>query len=69
MITMDKIQEKIQKLPPALQAEVLDFVEYLQLKAERNKAQHVEDDRWGGISLALAMRGMEQEETPDYTIS
>ena len=63
MILTDKIQAYVQELPATLQAEVLDFVEYLRAKARRTAPESVEDD-WNGLSLALAMRGMEQEDTP-----
>ena len=66
MAITDKIQQSIQRLPTSFQAEVLDFVEYLLTKAERERAQQ-EEDRWGDLSLTLAMRGMEHEDTPKYT--
>lgn len=66
MVLAERIQEYVQKLPAALQAQVLDFVEYLLTKLERQAARQEEKD-WAGLSLAFAMRGMEQEETPVYT--
>jgi hypothetical protein len=66
MLGIDTIQQYVQKLPRPLQAEVLDFVEYLLSKMERETAQQDETD-WSGLSLALAMRGMEREDTPTYT--
>lgn len=68
MAMAEQIQESLQRLPAVFQAEVLDFVEYLLAKAEREAIQQ-EEQAWSSISLATAMRGMEDEETPLYTIS
>jgi hypothetical protein len=35
--TAERIQTHVEALPPPLQQEVLDFVEYLRLKAKRNQ--------------------------------
>ncbi len=67
MLVTKKIHENVQKLPVSFQAEVLDFVEYLLIKSEREVAQQSELD-WSSFSLASAMRGMEDEDTPTYTI-
>ena len=66
MMIAEKIQQNLQRLPPSSQAEVLDFVEYLLSKAERTIPRH-ESEVWSNLSLTLAMRGMENEETPPYT--
>jgi hypothetical protein len=66
MLAVERIQQYVQKLPRPLQAEVLDFVEYLLSKAERETSQADGSD-WRGLSLAYAMRGMENEVTPTYT--
>ena len=66
MIVMEKIHQSMQKLPEPLQAEVLDFVEYLLSKAQR-EATPEDENAWAGMSLDLAMRGMEDEDTPEYT--
>jgi hypothetical protein len=66
MLLSEKIQQYVQRLPPSFQAQVLDFVEYLEIKAEREAAQQ-EDGEWSGLSLAFAMRGMEDERVPTYT--
>lgn len=42
-------------------------VEYLLAKAGGDAMQEGKD--WSDLSLSLAMRGMEEEETPLYTIS
>ena len=57
-----KIFDSIRKLPPSLQEELLDFVNFLLTKAERQEAR-----QWSMHSLASAMRGMESEE-PLYTL-
>jgi hypothetical protein len=66
MVVAERIHRYVQKLPAPLQAEVLDFVEYLLSKLEREMAEQG-DLGWSALSLALAMRGMEDEEMPTYT--
>jgi hypothetical protein len=66
MMVAERIYESVQKLPEPLQAEVLDFVEYLLLKAQR-EATPEDEQTWASMSLDLAMRGMEDENTPEYT--
>jgi Protein of unknown function (DUF2281) len=66
MTLTDKIQASVQKLPTAYQAEVLDFVEYLLAKTTRD-AREQEESLWSALSLTLAMRGMEDEDTHQYT--
>ena len=66
MTIAEKIQQQIHKLPTALQAETLDFVEYLLAKTER-ETERQEEDEWSNLSLTFAMRGIEQEDTPHYT--
>jgi hypothetical protein len=63
MAISEKIQLSVEELPAAFQAEVLDFIEYLHAKARRR-----EDNDWSGVSSAFAMRGMEAEETPTYSL-
>ena len=66
MTITDKIQASVQKLPRVYQAEVLDFVEYLLAKTTRS-TQEQEESRWSDLSLTFAMRGMEDEDAPQYT--
>jgi hypothetical protein len=62
MVLNEKIQEYISKLPDSLQEELLDYLEFLLLKAQR------ENNEWSSLSLASALRGIENE--PDlYTLS
>lgn len=57
----DQIQEQVQALPERMQEEVLDFVGYLSYKLRQ------EDRHWSALSLRSALRGMEDEEWPEYT--
>jgi hypothetical protein len=66
MTITDKIQASVQKLPTAYQSEVLDFVEYLLAKTTRGTQEH-EESLWNDLSLTFAMRGMEDEDAPQYT--
>lgn len=61
MVVAERIHQYVQKLPAALQGEVLDFVEYLLAKSERETARQ-SARAWSDSSLALAMRGMEEED-------
>ncbi|MCP4575850.1 MAG: DUF2281 domain-containing protein [Deltaproteobacteria bacterium] len=54
----DKIIKNIRELPESKQMEVLDFVEYLKIKTERQ-----ENIEWSMLSLSTAMRGMEDEQS------
>ena len=58
----EKISESVRKLPPSLQQELLDFVDFLLTKAERRETR-----AWNDFSITSAMRGMEDEE-PLYTL-
>lgn len=64
MTLTEEILQHIQTLPESVKAEVLDFVEYLELKSKKVE----EEVDWSALSLAFAMRGMEKEATP-YTMS
>jgi hypothetical protein len=67
MSVSDKILEEVKKLPEPLQAEVLDFAQYLASKVARESI--LEDERSSTkVSLALAMRGMEDEDMPVYSM-
>lgn len=68
MAITEKIQQHVQKLPASSQVEVLDFVEYLLSKLERETAPQ-DEHSWPDLSLALAMRGMEHEDMPTYTLA
>lgn len=53
----EKILATVASLPEAKQAEVLDFVEYLKLKTEKE-----ENNDWNSLSISSAIRGMGNEE-------
>jgi len=63
-MTLDeKIHQYVQKLPRSLQEELLDYVEYLVMKAEQQEQQE-----WQSLSLSSAMRDME-DESVSYSLS
>jgi hypothetical protein len=67
MIVTEQIADKLQELSPPLQREVLDFIEFLAQRDQREAA--CEDDEWANFSLAQAMAGMENEGSPEYSES
>ena len=60
MNVADVVYGKVKSLPEASQREVLDFVDYLSQKLR------AEDADWSRSSLATALRGMENEDWPEY---
>lgn len=66
MRVSERIYEEVKKLPEPLQAEVLDFVQYLASRMERECTPENELTS-ASLSLLLAMRGMEDEDTPSYS--
>jgi len=62
MTTAEKIIQHLSNLPENLQAQILDFVEFLE---EKKKYFERDDERadWSEFSLSSAMRGMEGEQT------
>ena len=64
MTLTEQIVQHLQALPEPLKAEVLDFVEYLEIKSKKSE----EEMDWSALSLSFAMRGMEKETTP-YTLT
>lgn len=67
MSTVEETIRLMKGLPEKLQAEVRDFVEFL---GARGDGKDVEQDQdWMNLSLASAMRGMENEEGPTYSPS
>lgn len=71
MTIAERIQRRINELPEPLQAEVLDFVDFLlsrTLQGEwREEGSDLEDREWSEFSLAMAARGMEDEVGPEYS--
>lgn len=64
MAASEQVLRYLDRLPPVLHAEVLDFIEYLLTKVERQEAQE-----WSSLSLEFAMRGMDDEDSPEYTLA
>jgi hypothetical protein len=56
MALYERIYQYAQKLPCSLQEELLDFIQYLLMKAEQKERQE-----WLSLSLASAIRDMEDE--------
>jgi hypothetical protein len=67
MTTAQAIFEHLKSLPDSAQREVLDFIKFLESRREE-LIQREEDAAWSRFSLASALRGMEDEETP-YTVA
>ena len=62
MTTAQVIAERVMSLPEDAQLEVLDFVEFIRSRNTRKAAKR-EDTEWSILSLASAMRGIEDEES------
>ena len=60
MSTVENLIEKVRTLNPTLQLEALHYVHYLSV---RQSGEDVEGSR---LSLAMALRGTEDEVWPDY---
>jgi len=58
MCLANKTINNVKELPELKQIEVLDFIEYLKLKTERQ-----ENIDWSTLSLSSAMRGMGNEQS------
>jgi hypothetical protein len=67
MTTAEAIVQSLEPLPEAEKQEVLDFVEFIKARRAQETPQD-EDAAWSELSLASAMRGMENEESP-YSIA
>ncbi len=63
MSLTERIIKNVKTLPESKQIEVLDFVEYLRSRAEKE-----ENIEWNNFSLSSAIRGMEDEKPP-YSIN
>lgn len=60
MTTEEAIIERLKVLPDVARREVLDFAELLATRAQERAARD-EEIQWSDLSLAAAMRGMEDE--------
>jgi len=63
MTVAQKILQHVKKLPERLQAQVLDFVEFLESKSAGQELSS-DEEVWLQFSLSQAMRGMESEDSP-----
>jgi hypothetical protein len=52
----EKVFQYVQRLPWSLQEELLNFIQYLLVKAEQQEKRE-----WGLLSLSSAMQDMEDE--------
>ncbi len=68
MTIAQAIVQHIEILPEDTLREVLDFVEFLEMKG-RSAATRKPDEEWSHFSLASAMRGMEAEDSPSIALS
>lgn len=63
MTLAEKISSHIANLSESRQAEVLDFVEFLEDRSKKLRDGDAEERAgWSAFSLSQAMRGMEDEE-------
>lgn len=63
MTLAEKIFSHIENLPETYQAEVLDFVEFLESKSKKLGDGEDEDRApWSQFSLSQAMQGMEDDD-------
>jgi len=68
MTIAEQIHLQVQVLPENFQKEALHFVEFLAFKTKQEKTEpDADENSWNGFSLAMAMRGME-EEGPEYSL-
>lgn len=58
MSVAEKIVEHVKVLPESVQTQVLEFVEFLEVKNLKDNAD------WSRLSLDSAMRGIEGESSP-----
>ena len=65
-MSIEHIANRLERLPPSLQREVLDFIEFLSQKVTNGEAAS-EDAAWQRFSLAQAMKGLDDEESPEYS--
>jgi hypothetical protein len=65
METIDKITQRIRRLPERSQKEVLHFIEFLLSKAGKIE-EGIDTQTWSKFSLDQAMRGIENDDMPNY---
>jgi hypothetical protein len=69
MAVSEKINEKIEKLPPSAQEKVLDFVEFLSGDSYHHDTPDflTEEKDWQKFSLSQVLKDMADEDLPEYT--
>ena len=67
MTTAQAVVQRVMSLPGDAQREVLDFVEFIEAR-KSGQTEREDDATWSSQSLAFALRGMEDEESP-YNLS
>jgi hypothetical protein len=65
MIVAEKITKRIASLPVSVQTEILNYVEFVARKSQIREDQS-EDTNWSEFSLNQAMKGLENEDSPEY---
>lgn len=68
MKTVDKINDRIRRLPERSRREVLDFVEFLLSKSGKIEAD-MDTESWNKFSLVQAMRGLDDDDMLVYSVS
>lgn len=66
MSAKEQITDRLQKLPQPLQREVLDFIDFLAQRVAQGEDSAEQSD-WTKFSLAQAMSGLENEDSPEYS--
>ena len=69
MTIAEQIFEYVKRAPSPIQDAVLHFVHFLLHKVEWSSGDNLETTDWSNASLTYAMRGMEHEEGPTYTVA
>ncbi len=67
MAVAEETYRRVRDLPAPFQAQVLGFVERLASRAQREAAYEDGFD-WSALSSSPALRGMEDEDSPKYSI-
>lgn len=66
MTVTEEIIDRLKLLPPKLQREVLDLIEFLRQNAAQGEDAS-EQPGWTKFSLAQAMNGLENEDSLEYS--
>lgn len=66
MTATEQITDRLKLLPPPLQREVLDFIDFLAQRVAQGD-DGSEEAEWTKFSLAQAMNGLENEDLPEYS--